>query len=89
MRETLAESNPRDRTDIGTSVRQRSPGEVILAATDRVSFYDVVLPRPIPDKGELLMGRSLWWFEQLADRDWPGRLLVVCVRGCGGRVGVV
>ena len=41
--------------------------DIILVASDRVSVYDVVLPTPIPDKGKLLTGLSLWWFEQLAD----------------------
>ena len=41
--------------------------DIILVASDRVSVYDVVLPTPIPDKGELLTALSLWWFEQLAD----------------------
>jgi phosphoribosylaminoimidazole-succinocarboxamide synthase len=42
-------------------------GDVILVASDRVSVYDVVLPTPIPDKGEILTQLSLWWFERLAD----------------------
>ena len=41
--------------------------DLILVASDRISIYDVVLPTPIPDKGELLTALSLWWFEQLAD----------------------
>jgi phosphoribosylaminoimidazole-succinocarboxamide synthase len=41
--------------------------DLILVASDRVSVYDVVLPTPIPDKGEILTRLSLWWFEQLAD----------------------
>src|SRR4051812_36117081 len=32
-----------------------------------MSAYDVILPTPIPDKGAVLTGLSLWWFEQLAD----------------------
>jgi phosphoribosylaminoimidazole-succinocarboxamide synthase len=42
-------------------------GDVILVASDRVSVYDVVLPTPIPGKGELLTALSLWWFGQLGD----------------------
>lgn len=42
-------------------------GDVILVASDRVSVYDVVLPTPIPGKGEVLTRLSLWWFERLAD----------------------
>ena len=41
--------------------------DLILVASDRVSVYDVVLPTPIPDKGELLTRLSLWWFDRLAD----------------------
>jgi phosphoribosylaminoimidazole-succinocarboxamide synthase len=41
-------------------------GDVILVASDRVSVYDVVLPTPIPGKGEILTALSLWWFEQLS-----------------------
>ena len=41
--------------------------KVLLVASDRLSAYDVILPTPIPDKGAVLTGLSLWWFEQLAD----------------------
>jgi phosphoribosylaminoimidazole-succinocarboxamide synthase len=41
--------------------------DLILVATDRVSVYDVVLPTPIPDKGRILTGLSLWWFDRLGD----------------------
>jgi phosphoribosylaminoimidazole-succinocarboxamide synthase len=40
---------------------------LILAASDRVSVYDVVLPTPIPDKGKILTQLSLWWFDQLSN----------------------
>lgn len=40
---------------------------ILLVASDRISAFDVVLPTPIPDKGAVLTGLSLWWFEQLAD----------------------
>ena len=40
---------------------------VLLVASDRLSAYDVVLPTPVPDKGAVLTGLSLWWFGQLAD----------------------
>jgi phosphoribosylaminoimidazole-succinocarboxamide synthase len=42
-------------------------GDLILVATDRVSVYDVILPTPVPGKGETLTQLSLWWFDQLAD----------------------
>ncbi len=40
---------------------------LLLVASDRISAYDVVLPTPVPDKGAVLTGLSIWWFEQLAD----------------------
>ncbi|MCW2543546.1 MAG: phosphoribosylaminoimidazole-succinocarboxamide synthase [Frankiales bacterium] len=41
--------------------------QLLLVASDRLSAFDVILPTPIPDKGAVLTGLSLWWFEQLAD----------------------
>jgi phosphoribosylaminoimidazole-succinocarboxamide synthase len=40
---------------------------LLLVATDRLSAFDVVLPDPIPFKGEVLTKLSLYWFELLAD----------------------
>ncbi len=40
---------------------------VLLVASDRISAYDFVLDTPIPDKGAVLTGLSLWWFDQLAE----------------------
>jgi phosphoribosylaminoimidazole-succinocarboxamide synthase len=42
-------------------------GNLLLVASDRVSVYDVVLPTPIPEKGELLTQLSVWWFQRFAD----------------------
>src|SRR5258706_1141587 len=36
-----------------------------LAATDRLSAYDVVLPTPIPEKGRVLTELANFWFERL------------------------
>lgn len=41
--------------------------EVLVVATDRISAYDHSLQPGIPDKGRLLTGISVFWFEQLAD----------------------
>jgi len=41
--------------------------QLLLVASDRLSAYDVVLPTTVPDKGAVLTGLSLWWFEQLVD----------------------
>ncbi len=38
---------------------------LLLVASDRLSAFDVVLPTPIPDKGRLLTGLSLFWFDFL------------------------
>lgn len=38
---------------------------LLFVATDRISAYDVVLPDPIPDKGRVLTGLSLFFFDTL------------------------
>jgi phosphoribosylaminoimidazole-succinocarboxamide synthase len=40
---------------------------LLLVATDRLSAFDVVLPDPVPYKGEVLTKLSLYWFELLGD----------------------
>lgn len=40
--------------------------ELLLVASDRISAYDVILPTEIPDKGRVLTGISLFWFQQTA-----------------------
>jgi phosphoribosylaminoimidazole-succinocarboxamide synthase len=40
---------------------------LLIVTTDRLSAYDVVLPDPIPGKGEVLTEISKFWFEQMAD----------------------
>jgi phosphoribosylaminoimidazole-succinocarboxamide synthase len=37
--------------------------EILMVASDRISTYDVVHPTPIPGKGEVLTGLSVFWFE--------------------------
>lgn len=36
---------------------------LLFVATDRISAYDVILPDLIPDKGRVLTGLSLHWFD--------------------------
>ncbi len=36
---------------------------LLIVATDRISAFDVVLPTPIPYKGEILNQLSLFWFD--------------------------
>ncbi|MFH0952308.1 MAG: phosphoribosylaminoimidazolesuccinocarboxamide synthase [Patescibacteria group bacterium] len=51
------------------------PDLLILFATDRISAYDVVLPTPIPGKGEDLTRISLAWFNWL--NDIPNHLISI------------
>jgi phosphoribosylaminoimidazole-succinocarboxamide synthase len=45
---------------------------LLIVASDRISAFDVVLGQPIPDKGRVLTGLSLHWFEIL---DTPNHLI--------------
>jgi phosphoribosylaminoimidazole-succinocarboxamide synthase len=38
-------------------------GDLLIVTTDRISAFDVVLPTPIPAKGQVLTGLSLHWFD--------------------------
>jgi phosphoribosylaminoimidazole-succinocarboxamide synthase len=40
--------------------------EILMVASDRISTYDVVHPTPIPGKGEVLTGLSVFWFDLTA-----------------------
>lgn len=68
MRCTLVEANipgltlkgrgkVRDIYDLGN--------ELLIIATDRISTFDIVLPTPIPGKGEILTTMSRFWFEKM------------------------
>jgi phosphoribosylaminoimidazole-succinocarboxamide synthase len=63
---------------VGVSGGLRSSGKVrdlydvgadrlLLVASDRISAFDVILPTPIPDKGRVLTGMSLFWFDRTTD----------------------
>ncbi len=52
----LRRGKVRDMYDLGDSV--------LMVATDRVSAFDVVMGRGIPDKGRLLTAISLFWFRE-------------------------
>jgi len=49
----------RDIYDLGDSL--------LIIASDRLSAFDVVLPDPIPRKGEVLTKISIYWLDQLKD----------------------
>ena len=40
---------------------------LLLVATDRVSAFDVVLPAPVPRKGEVLTRLSAYWYDRTTD----------------------
>jgi phosphoribosylaminoimidazole-succinocarboxamide synthase len=55
----LAQGKVREIYDLG--------GDLLMVASDRISTYDVVHPTPIPDKGKVLTGLSVLWFDLTAD----------------------
>ncbi|MBE0417241.1 MAG: phosphoribosylaminoimidazolesuccinocarboxamide synthase [Coriobacteriia bacterium] len=54
-----AQGKVRDLYDLGD--------RLLLVASDRISAFDVVLPDPVPYKGEVLTKLSLFWFDLLGD----------------------
>ncbi len=52
-----AQGKVRDIYDLGRAL--------LIVATDRISAFDVVLPDPVPYKGEVLTQISLFWFDRL------------------------
>jgi phosphoribosylaminoimidazole-succinocarboxamide synthase len=58
VREMYALPGPEDVAD--------GPRRLLMVASDRISTYDAVHPTPIPDKGKVLTGLSVFWFEKTA-----------------------
>ena len=52
--------------------------KLLIVATDRISAFDVVMPNGIPDKGRILTGLSLFWFELL--KHVPNHLITADVK---------
>ena len=42
-------------------------GRMVIVTTDRLSAFDVILPRLIPDKGRVLNALSNFWFDMTGD----------------------
>lgn len=57
-------------------VYEAGPDTLLMVASDRVSAFDVILPDPIPGKGEVLTLLTAWWLAQLEDLT-PHHLLSV------------
>ncbi|MGH2691010.1 MAG: phosphoribosylaminoimidazolesuccinocarboxamide synthase [Actinomycetota bacterium] len=48
-------------------IYQVEDDRLLMVTSDRISAFDVVLPNPIPDKGRVLTGLSLFWFERVKE----------------------
>ena len=57
------------------------PNHLLFVATDRISAYDVVLAQQIPDKGRVLTGLSLHFFDLL---DIPNHLVTTDLSSVAG-----
>ena len=72
--------------DVFDLPRERLPADapagdhLLIVATDRLSAFDVVLPDPIPGKGEMLCQISNFWFAQTAHL-MPNHLTGIDVAG--------
>ncbi|MDX9822229.1 MAG: phosphoribosylaminoimidazolesuccinocarboxamide synthase [Syntrophales bacterium] len=40
---------------------------LLIVATDRISAFDVIMPNPVPGKGEVLTRMSVFWFDRMKD----------------------
>ncbi|MDP7070472.1 MAG: phosphoribosylaminoimidazolesuccinocarboxamide synthase [Phycisphaerales bacterium] len=47
---------------------ENTPPQVLIIATDRISAFDVVMPTPVPGKGQELTAISTKWFDMI--RSW-------------------
>ena len=56
----LARGKVRDNYAVGDD-------RILMVASDRISAFDCVMPNGIPDKGRILTGLSLFWFDFLKD----------------------
>jgi len=52
----LASGKVREMYEVGENL--------LMVASDRISTYDVVHPNPVPGKGQVLTGISVFWFER-------------------------
>ncbi|MEA2140829.1 MAG: phosphoribosylaminoimidazole-succinocarboxamide synthase, partial [Solirubrobacteraceae bacterium] len=59
----IASGKVREMYDLAGSEVAGTP-PLLMVASDRISTYDAVHPTPIPDKGKVLTGLSVFWFEK-------------------------
>jgi len=62
----IASGKVREMYDLGevSAAPAAHGGTLLMVASDRISTYDAVHPTPIPDKGRVLTGLSVFWFER-------------------------
>jgi phosphoribosylaminoimidazole-succinocarboxamide synthase len=79
----IASGKVREMYDLaGTEVAGTPP--LLMVASDRISTYDAVHPTPIPDKGKVLTGLSVFWFERT--REIVANHLTSATEGVPGEV---
>jgi phosphoribosylaminoimidazole-succinocarboxamide synthase len=59
----IASGKVREMYELGAENATGAPS-LLMVASDRISTYDVVHPTPIPDKGKVLTGLSVFWFQK-------------------------
>jgi phosphoribosylaminoimidazole-succinocarboxamide synthase len=59
----IASGKVREMYDLVDAEDSSRPRSLLMVASDRISTYDVVHPTPIPDKGKVLTGLSVFWFQ--------------------------
>jgi phosphoribosylaminoimidazole-succinocarboxamide synthase len=69
--DTLYESNVAGLNRIGRGkvrdIYSVDDDHLLIVTTDRLSAYDVVMPDPVPGKGQVLTSISNFWFEMMED----------------------
>lgn len=72
---TISQQSPLFRSDLPLpllhqgkvrEMYEAGPDLLLMVASDRVSAFDVVLPQPIPRKGEVLTLLTAWWLDHLS-----------------------
>ncbi|HWW89830.1 MAG TPA: phosphoribosylaminoimidazolesuccinocarboxamide synthase [Solirubrobacteraceae bacterium] len=59
----IASGKVREMYDLADAEGSSQAPSLLMVASDRISTYDVVHPTPIPDKGKVLTGLSVFWFQ--------------------------
>jgi phosphoribosylaminoimidazole-succinocarboxamide synthase len=60
----IASGKVREIYDASAAPDGSSDPRLLMVASDRISTYDAVHPTPIPDKGKVLTGLSVFWFQK-------------------------